>query len=80
MTRASPADRYAHARYVLHGAERSLAHELHRHYERPCPLSREHVCICVAVLRLARTAYYSAWVAYTAAQALGQARRVMEMV
>ena len=80
MTRASPADRYAYARYVLHGAERSLAHEMHRHYERPCALSRKHVRICCKVLRRARTAFYPAWVAYTAAQALGQARRVMEMV
>jgi len=71
MTRASPADRYAHARYVLHGAERSLAHELHRPYDRPCALSRKHIRICVAVLRRARTAYYPAWRAYCSAQAAG---------
>ena len=80
MTRTATADRYALARYNHDSAERSYAHEIERHYERPCSLSRKSVIICCQALRRERATYYPAWAAYCASVAKLPSVRVMERV
>ena len=80
MTRTATADRYALARYNLHNAERSFNHEIERHYERPCSLSRKTVIICCRALKRERAAYAPAWAAYCASVATLPSVRVMERV